>query len=158
MVVSPMPESARSWWRWVNPSARRSEVMVSTEQQVTEGRSKRERDYWIRRLSRDLAPSSLMADYRRPSGFSSEKGIVEFELVGSVYQSLIRLTGSSLFLRYAAFMGALKVCLFKYTRNTTVVVGSPALRELHKPNALAIVDEVDGQSTFRQLLMAVRET
>ncbi|HEX8185029.1 MAG TPA: amino acid adenylation domain-containing protein, partial [Blastocatellia bacterium] len=55
-------------------------------------------------------------------------------------------------------VAALKVCLLKYTSNDLVAVGSPALIDLGHPNALVIASEMKAGMSFRDLLLAVRES
>jgi amino acid adenylation domain-containing protein/FkbM family methyltransferase len=59
-------------------------------------------------------------------------------------------------------MAALKICLHKYTGSTSIVVGSPVRKQSddssQTTNVLTIVDDVDDQLSFRQLLLNVRQT
>jgi non-ribosomal peptide synthetase component F len=85
---------------------------------------------------------------------------MEFEIDGDLYRRLTLLTNGSPFLLYATLMSVLKICLHKYTGSGTIVVGSPAMLDpkqaTTKANAVAIVDAVDEQQSFRQLLLQVR--
>ena len=121
-----------------------------------------ERDYWVKRLSRELGVSNLPPDFQRPKTFSGNRESVEFEITGAVYKKLSDLTGDGDFLLYTSLVAALKICLYKYTGNSTVVVGSPVRKRPNAPsepgNALAMVSEVRGDLSFRQLLVEVRKT
>ena len=85
---------------------------------------------------------------------------MEFEINGDLYLRLARLTNGSPFLLYATLMSVLKICLHKYTGSGTIVVGSPAMfdpkQATIEANAVAIVDAVDEQQSFRELLLQVR--
>ncbi|HZF07309.1 MAG TPA: amino acid adenylation domain-containing protein, partial [Thermoanaerobaculia bacterium] len=85
-----------------------------------------------------------------------------FEIDGELFEQLVRLTGSEPFLEHAALAAALTACLFRYTQASPVVLGGPAIRSEESPaeiaNAVPLVNEVDGATTFRQLLLRVRQT
>src|ERR1051325_7694348 len=119
-----------------------------------------ERDYWIAKLSRDTEPSNLRLDYQRPGTYSGMKDSVPLIIGGELYSKLNSLTGNGSFLLYTTLMAALKICLYKYTSNSTVIVGSPARNNdgSSQPNALVIVDEIEDRLSFRQRLLNPRET
>jgi amino acid adenylation domain-containing protein/non-ribosomal peptide synthase protein (TIGR01720 family) len=118
-----------------------------------------ERVYWTGKLSAEHELTRLHAGRPAPGGTRARRtGEAELVLPPDVRDQLIGLANGTPFLLYTALMAALKVCLFKYTGNRVVTVGSPALKELRRPNALAIRDELDEALTFRELLMRVRET
>jgi amino acid adenylation domain-containing protein len=143
---------------------RRGQAMngVKSEILVFDRKLMEERDYWIKTLSREIPSSNLRLDYRRPESYQGERCFVEFDFGEDVCLALTNLTGGSQFLLYTTLMAALKICLHKYTGNTCVIVGSPALRRegdsLGQGSALAIVDEVDEQARFREFLLKVRKT
>ncbi len=131
------------------------------KRQLFDSRLKEQKDFWVEKLSVDIGPSGLMLDHDRPAGFLPDKGRVELALRPESQQKLMSLTRNSPFLIYATLMAALKVCLYKYTGSTTIVVGSPALpgtdKDWPRQNVLAIVDEIDERESFREFLFKVRE-
>ena len=118
---------------------------------------KEEREYWLQRLDFELVTSSPLPDYPRP--FDSGPAYAELQSVvpDSTARKLQALVGSSSFLLYTALAAALKVCLHKYTGHNTVLLGSPALKDLNRRNALVLVDQLEPSQTFQQLLLSVRE-
>ena len=137
-------------------------IEINPNTVMYDSKLKEEKDYWLKRLSRDLGVSNFPLDFERSNSFSAEKDSVALELSGDLYEQLMKLTGRSSFLVYVALLTAWKICLFKYTNNHLIVVGSPARRRTNGPqesvSALTVVDEVNDQMTFRQLLLQVRET
>jgi amino acid adenylation domain-containing protein len=131
------------------------------KRQLFDSRLKEQKDFWVRKLSVEIGPSGLMLDHDRPAGFLPNKGHVELSLRPESQQKLMSLTRNSPFLIYATLMAALKVCLYKYTGSTTIVIGSPALpgtdQDWPRQNVLAIVDEIVEQESFREFLFKVRE-
>ena len=121
-----------------------------------------ERDYWVEKLSHRDGSASLRLDHDRTASEGSEIGVVEINLPDALIAKLAKITGDSPFLVNAVLMATLKICLHKYTGSTTVTVGTPCRQRdegpVSKPNALAMIDHVDGQMTVRELLMNVRAT
>ena len=117
---------------------------------------KAERDYWLQRLASVSTTSGLAPDYQRYGGDTSES--VDVVVPRELSQQVCALAGSSPFLLYTVLMAALKVCLYKYTNQDLISVGSPALKELGKANALTIVDQLDSELKFQELLLQVRES
>jgi amino acid adenylation domain-containing protein len=123
---------------------------------------KEQRGYWLKRLSRRAEAPSLTPDYDRANGFVRSAEGVRFGVEGELYRKLSKLTGGSSFLLLTTLTAALKVCLHKYRPGEPTFVGVPALAHVEgvkqPANALVILDEVDEELTFRQFLLAVRET
>ena len=134
---------------------------VKSERLIFDSKLKAEQEYWIARLSQQIRPSNLRPDFERPASWSNDIGKIEFSLPDEVTASLTKFTGDSLLLSYALLLAALKICLYKHTGTASIVVGSPAYRRddapAQKSNALAIVDEIRDQSSFREFMSGVHE-
>jgi len=121
-----------------------------------------QREYWTRKLSYEREESHLRPDHPRPANYANHNSCFIFDVKEDLHQKLKRLTGNGPFLMYTALLVALKITLHKYTGNRWIVVGSPSLKEHEEVtpsrNALAIVDELSGQLSFRQVLLNVRQT
>lgn len=121
---------------------------------------KEEQAYWISRLSVERAESGLRPDYERPESYAGERERIEVAVPADSAEKLARLTGGSPFLTYAALMTVLKVCLYRYSETELIIVGSPAFQPEgaagDNANVLAILDEVTGGTSFKQLLSNVR--
>jgi amino acid adenylation domain-containing protein len=137
--------------------------MNSTEAAVAGGETlAEERQYWHRKLAGDPSPSSPRPDHSRPEGPGERGATVVFQIEGEIFEQLSRLTRSEPFLEHAALAAALTACLYRYTQASPIAIGCPAMKPVKGTadprNALAIVNDVDGQMTFRQLLLGVRQT
>ena len=134
---------------------------VTTKVPTFSRKSKEARDYWIKMLLGKAGTTNLKTDFERPSSYSSERETVDIAVPEELAAKLARLTGNSPFLNYTAMLAALKICLYKYSGSTSIVVGSPTrLKDEtanQPPNALAIANDVDGRMTFRQFLVSVRD-
>ena len=119
-------------------------------------------DYWAKQTSQAMQRGVMNLDYPRPAPYVEESESQQIGLTQCVLEKLTKLTGDSDFLLYTTLMTALKVCLRMYTGSRTIVVGSPARRfedgSYVPPNALPIVDELEDRSSFRECLLAVRQT
>jgi amino acid adenylation domain-containing protein len=115
-----------------------------------------ERQYWLRRLEGALELSDAWLDFDRPRSWSKPEESLEAAFPADLATRLDKLTGGSPFLTYAAILAGLFACLERYTGGATLVVGSPALLELERPNALPIVGRLPGRQSFKELLLAVR--
>jgi len=123
---------------------------------------KEERDYWLNKLSKDEDASNFILDYRRSGQDSKETNAVAFELNEKVYKKLCKVASQSSFLIYTVLLSTLKLCLHTYTGKNRIIVGSPPIKERSegndRANMLAIVDELNEQMPFHQLLLSVRES
>src|SRR5215475_2087829 len=121
-----------------------------------------ERDYWTRRLSREGDDANLRLDNPRPGRLSGSMEVVPIVFDDALGERIARVTGGGAFLLYALLLGAVKVCLHKYTASPTVTVGSPPRHdgepERGPENLVPIVDEVDDRCSFREFLLQVRQT
>jgi amino acid adenylation domain-containing protein/FkbM family methyltransferase len=121
-----------------------------------------ERDYWIERLSRHAGDSSLRLDHKRPTHQASPTEGVPIPISDRLSRRLVDVTGGGAFLLYTTLLSAVKVCLYKYTGSSTIIVGSPGrsngFDETQSRNMVAIIDEIDDRSSFRELLLEVRQT
>lgn len=133
----------------------RSELLILDQELVEQ------KEYWIGRLSNQPEPVSLFLDHARRGRHAARTRVHEIAFNGPAFKRLVELTGGSPFLIYTTLMAALKICLYKYTENSTIVVGSPARKPASGPrpiNALAIVNEVDESRSFKDILGDVRQT
>ena len=117
-----------------------------------------EREYWLRQLGRERGTSAPPADGERKGAGAASRNTLSIELPLDVAQAARRLAGGSAFLLYAALASGIKACLYRYAGGESVAIGSPALAEAGKTNALVILDEMNARTSFKQLLLGVRET
>ena len=119
-----------------------------------------ERQYWHDKLAGGPSLSRPRPDHSRPEGCWELSASLTFQLEGEAFEQLNRLTGGEPFLEHAALAAALTACLYRYTQASPIAIGCPAMKPESKDlrNAVVIVNDVHGQMTFRQLLLAVRQT
>jgi amino acid adenylation domain-containing protein len=129
---------------------------------LAEAADSRGRRYWRDKLAGHPRPAGPRPDHARPLERVERGATATFEIDGEAFEQLARLTGGEPFLEHAALAAALAACLYRYSPASPVVVGCAAIRSAEAPaelvNALPLVIEVDGQASFRQLLLRVRQS
>lgn len=117
-----------------------------------------EKEYWLQKLSQEIGETNLILDFPRPDVYRNEKDAVDITITEGLHERLKKITGDKDFLLYAVLMASLKVCLHKYTGNTSLVIGSPVHGQGEGDNVLPIVDYLEPKCSFREFLMGVRQT
>jgi len=133
-------------------------IDTTSEILIFDAKLKAERDYWLARLASLDTTAELFPDYQQNGSGPGEPARIEIAVPRELARSVCALAGDSPFLVYTILLAAMKVCLYKYTNHNLITVGSPALKELGKANALAIIDRLDSEMSFQELLLKVRES
>lgn len=97
----------------------------------------------------------------RPESYCEKTATVTVNASRDVYRRLSQITKDDPFLRYAALAAAVTICLFRYTRNARIAIGSPAMRQENaktdNDSVIALVSDVHGGMTFNQFLHSVEQ-
>jgi amino acid adenylation domain-containing protein len=136
--------------------------MHATNSKLFDEKLSADRDYWLEKLSGALAPAGLPLDFKRPVDCSGEKIRFHGEIEPEVVDRLLSVCGNADTLVFAALVAALNVCLYKYTGNGEIIVGT-TIHERHREVAalnklLALRNHVEGGMTGGQLLQEVKRT
>jgi amino acid adenylation domain-containing protein len=137
--------------------AREDEHLLVFDRRVHE-----ERRYWSERLAGVAQRAALPLDGARRPGAPRDLARRELRLDAHVVAALDRVSQRKPLLDYAVLLAALELCLARHTGDPATVVGSPARRDggggAEPRNAVVITHRLDFAATFRQLLVAVRQT
>ncbi|MCD9188131.1 MAG: amino acid adenylation domain-containing protein [Pyrinomonadaceae bacterium] len=120
------------------------------------------KEYWLDKLSAEFSFTDLMSDQDLPDVERSAYETINFKLSGESFDLLAEKTNKSPFLIYTVLLSALNLCLYRYTKNEIIVVGSPA--RVHQEtedqisNALPIINKIDTEMSFKEFLKSVRNT
>src|SRR5215210_7278319 len=121
-----------------------------------------EREYWLRKLAGDLALTSLPLDFKRPEALTAERRALPLALTPEAEGRVFQLCGDNELLAFAVLVAALKAFLHRCTGAEDVIVGTNVHQRPGEPallnEALALRDTVRGDLTFKELLLAVRQT
>ena len=122
--------------------------------------------YWRTRLA-GVQELELLTDMQRPPITSTAGATYATELPPDVVRSVRELSASAGMTAFTIFLAAFKVLLFRYTRQTDVVVGVPTAGrsrpELQRVigffvNSLVMRTDLSGDPTFRECMTRVAQT
>src|SRR5262245_28906720 len=91
----------------------------------------KEKEYWLQKLSGELAATGVPIDYERSNAFTYEAGVVDAGVSDEVEAKLLELCGKRDLPAFIIFLGALKICLRKYTGDDDILVGT-AIHERYR--------------------------
>ena len=117
-----------------------------------------DQNYWLQKLAGDLVVTSLPLDHRRPLRAITDKERITFNLDDETEARLRKLTGNDESLLFVTFIMALNVCLFKYTGNEDIIVGTTAYNSALMNRLLALRTRVTADLTVKQLLVDIKDT
>lgn len=117
-----------------------------------------DQDYWLQKLAGDLSVTSLPLDYHRPLRTVTSKERLLFNLDSETQSQLQKLTGGDESLLFVAFIMALNVCLFKYTGNEDIIVGTTTYYSASMNRLLALRTRITPELTVKQLLLDIKDT
>lgn len=97
----------------------------------------------------------------RPAGPCAKIDIVRVEITRDLLNLLSRITKDEPLLEYAGVAAALNVCLHRYTKLHSIATGAPMPRSaegrVDPGHVIVLANEINGDMTFRQLLLATRQ-
>lgn len=135
--------------------------MKSNSLNVKPDRKESNLKYWLTKIPKNIQPTGIRLDFRRPVDYLENTGELEFQLDGDLSQKITGLANSEPFLIYCILMSALNIYLYKYKKAPCIVVGSPELKGKDGAptgnNALAITGEIKDDCSFKELLVYIKD-
>jgi len=123
--------------------------------------------YWQQKLEASPRLLELPTDYRRPAVQGSQGTVLRFELPEPVSSALKSLAIEERASQFMMLLAVFKALLYRYTRQTDILVGTP-VQTRDRPeledligcfvNTLVLRTQLTGGLTGRELLRRVRET
>ena len=120
-----------------------------------------ERAYWLMQLSAvHLPPVGLPDADLTAEAQAGLRGHTSFTIASDISQKVSALTSGNPVLMHCLVTAVTKIVLYRYSGQTCVTVGVPhnGSHENGTAGALAILDVLTPETSFRQLLMGVRQT
>jgi tyrocidine synthetase-3 len=117
-----------------------------------------DQNYWLQKLAGDLVVTSLPLDHRRPLRTVTQKERLTFQLDAETEARLQKLTGNNESLLFVTLVMALNVCLFKYTGNEDIIVGTTTYHSASMNRLLALRTRITSELTVKQLLVNIKDT
>ncbi len=130
------------------------------------GEIREQLDYWRERLTPLPDPLELIPESRRATRRSNEGRIYSTTLSANVSQELQQLQRRTGVTPFMLFLAAYKALLFRYTGRNDLAVGTPLTHRHHREferlvgccvNTVVIRTRIDGDTTFDQYLLRVKE-
>ena len=121
-----------------------------------------EKKYWMEKFTGEWVKTGF--PYDTPAAGPGEKKMetMEFQLPESLFPGLMKLCNNSDSNLFMIMVTALTVLLYKHTGHQDIIVGMPIFKQETQGNlvntALALRNRVDGTTTFKELLLRVRQT
>jgi amino acid adenylation domain-containing protein len=124
----------------------------------------KQRDYWINKLPADIVFTSVLSGVARtpPETGEGNKAIRITCLTGNTFNQLLKLTKASDMSIFIVLLASLKVLIYRYTGKKDLLVVSPInkfkVTDQAINNFVMIYDRVNGDMTFKDLLLTIRQT
>ncbi len=117
-----------------------------------------DQNYWLEKLAGDLIVTSLPLDHRRPARAVRNKERFTFNLHPETTARLRKIANDDESLLFVTFIMALNVCLFKYTGNEDIILGTTTYYSASMNRLLALRTRVTPDLTVKQLLIDIKDT
>jgi hypothetical protein len=123
-------------------------------------------DYWKQKLS-GVATLQLPTDYQRPAVWSTRGALKSFSIEKRLSEQLQELSQQQSTTLFMTLLAAFKVLLNRYSGQQDICVGSPIANRTQQEvegligffvNTLALRSEVNGETSFTELLQQVKLT
>src|ERR1051325_7371182 len=136
--------------------------MSGTNVKFLDEKLEKEKAYWEEKLSNPPASCGIPLDFRRANVFTGEKSEIDFSIDPDLQVKLLAVCEGSELLVFTVALTAVKICLYKYTRDDDVIVGTTIHERYGKiasiNKVLALRDRINGEITSRQFLLNVKQT
>jgi len=136
---------------------------LSEKKVFVAGQYKKEKMYWLDKLSRNLVKSNFPYDHKK-TGKDNEPGMktAGFQLQEELFAKLMEIT-SGLDHRVHMFLAAgLVILLGKYTGNHDIIFGTPIYKQEIEGEfintVLTLRNKLENNMSFREVLLQVRQT
>jgi amino acid adenylation domain-containing protein len=139
-----------------------NEVKSTISLTLNANQSKKEKSYWLNKLSGHLVKNSFPFDYERDNSVPHRLETIDFSLPKGIDQKIIDLSKRSNERLFIVLMTGIFILLRKYSGSKDIVLGIPV--SLPDENttfintALAIRCQIEDMDSFRQLLSKMRQT
>jgi amino acid adenylation domain-containing protein len=121
-----------------------------------------QKEYWLNKLADNTRDTDMVFAYKKNHEAQSAAAGVDISLPAGLCAKLMRLSKESDLSIYITLLAGLKSLVYRYSGNEDVIVVSP-VNEVKRSKEtintwLFIRDRVDGNTSFKELLVRVRES
>jgi amino acid adenylation domain-containing protein len=130
-------------------------ILVSSQQLA------KEKDYWMEKLSGELAPCIFPYDYIQPEVSQSRYETLPLKIPSEISSWLTNVSNGSDIRLFMIIVTITKIILYKYTGKTDVIICTPTYKQEVEGELLNYVlilrDQINEGATFKELLFQVRQ-
>src|SRR5215217_8674000 len=117
-----------------------------------------DQNYWLQKLAGNLVVTSLPLDHNRSARPVTNKERFTFTLDTETSARLKKITNNDESLLFVTFIMAFNVCLYKYTGNEDIIIGTTTYYSTSMNRLLALRTRVTPDLTVNQLLLDIKDT
>ncbi len=125
-------------------------------------KKRREREYWLNKLSGDFSKSILPIDRKRLTAAGGTYDSLKFELSAELFGRLTQITKSSDSRLFVVLLTGIIVLIHKYTGGDDITVGAPVIKQAMEGKfintALVLRNRLRDWLSFKDILLGVRQT
>jgi len=123
-------------------------------------RSVEEETYWRETLSGELPETHLPVDFYHPMRNQTKLNTKEFFMSETATSRMIKISKNSDLSLYVLLLASLKGLIYKYTKQTDIIIGSPLYKNIEtdtRNNHLVLIRTIiPDELTFKAILLQVR--
>jgi tyrocidine synthetase-3 len=123
---------------------------------------KKEKNYWLNKLSGDLQKSSFPRDYSKKGVKESHMETVPTRFTGELFSRIMKVSRNSDYIIHMIFIAGVAALLYRYTGNKDVIVGVPIYEQENEADFLNTVlplrIQLENRTSFKELLLQVKQT
>lgn len=121
----------------------------------------KEKEYWLNKLSGDLAVSNFFYDNKMGEN-KGTRDVVDFKLEENIFLKLMKFSKGSDHTLHIILTAALVLLVNKYTSNQDLIIGTPIYKQQVQAEflntMLVLRNYLHDRLTFKELLLQVKET
>ncbi|MCP4146553.1 MAG: AMP-binding protein, partial [bacterium] len=134
---------------------------LSGAEAIAATQKKKEREYWLEKMSGELSESSLPVDFKKTAAKEYTPAKIKFD-IGDTYTPLMKLINNSDARLHMVLTAVLGILLKKYTDTDDIVLGTTIFKQEDKKTfvntVLPLRNNIPDETTFKELLLQVRKT
>jgi iturin family lipopeptide synthetase C len=133
--------------------------MNSNRKENIEDLLEKAKHYWLDKLDTGIKGVHLPGDRGKKSGYKKQSLSIEFE--SELTEKLFKLSKNQDLSLFAILLAVFKILLYKYTRNSDILVATPEFTKNKKAKtheSVLLWDLLDSKMTFLEVLMKVTKT
>ncbi|MDQ0232872.1 non-ribosomal peptide synthetase [Metabacillus malikii] len=127
------------------------------------GKFQKEKEYWEKKLSGGIYPSTLPADRKYAGGLKPSTETINFSIPNSVLTKMDRISNGSEMGIFLLVTSSMNAVLSQYSNEEVIVIGTPVFKHEYETgdfinDRLAIINHLNEEMTWKEFLLQVQQT